>query len=94
MIADEKNTWPEEWYIDVGEHLANDIADDDGMPPPYIQVEGITAQRMLFSWAELRALRQELRGWVSYTNYGPPPVHFRSSVEWYLPKHFDGFDED
>lgn len=64
MIADEKNTWPEEWYIDVGEHLADAIADDDGM-----------------------ALKPERNPW-------PERSRLTSNTAWYLPKHFDGFDED
>lgn len=43
------------------EQVAEMRADDDGMPPPYIQLDcGINEPRPL-SWAEERALREDLR---------------------------------
>jgi hypothetical protein len=43
------------------EEIAQHRADDDGMPPPYIKLDcGINEPRAL-SWAEERALREDLR---------------------------------
>lgn len=59
MNAPDANTYPDEWYEDVGEWLATQVADDDGMLEHFVKLEGIKEPRML-SWAAERALRRDL----------------------------------